>query len=242
MSGLVMLLPHGYEGQGPEHSHAYLDRFLSLCAENNMQVCQPSLPAQYFHVLRRQMRRTFRKPLILMMPKSLLRNEASVSRLGDFTAGSFQLVIDDPANLPREQVRRVLLCSGKAYFALEAARRKHGVRHVAIVRVEQFYPYPQKEIAGILSKYHRAEEVAYVQEEPQNRGAWTFMEPLLRAMLPDGKVLTHVGRPRSASPATGSYRVHVMEEQGIVNQALELGGPVKEPGKVSSQRAAPVSD
>ena len=241
--GLVMLLPHGYEGQGPEHSYAYLDRFLSLCAENNMQVCQPSLPSQYFHVLRRQIHRPFRKPLILMMPKSLLRSDASSSRLEEFTQGSFQPVIDDPANPPREQVRRLLLCSGKIYFALDAARRKHDVRNAAIVRIEQFYPYPQKEIAAILSRYNRVEDVVYVQDEPQNRGAWTFMEPLLRQMLPDGRVLTYSGRPRSASPATGSYRLHVLEEQAILTHALDL--PAQAPARVSAQEqqhAAPVSD
>jgi len=242
--GLVMLLPHGYEGQGPEHSNGQLDRFLSLCAENNMQVVQPSLPAQYFHVLRRQIHRPFRKPLILMMPKSLLRSEASVSRLEDLTQSSFQLVIDDPANPPREQVRRLLLCSGKVYFTLDGARRKHELRNIAIVRIEQFYPYPQKELAAILSRYNRAGEVVYVQEEPRNRGAWSFIEPLLRQMLPDGRVLTYCGRPRSASPATGSHRLHAIEEQTMINHALDLPTQTAQPVPPSQQPqpTAPVSD
>jgi 2-oxoglutarate dehydrogenase E1 component len=220
--GLVMLLPHGYEGQGPEHSNAYLERFLSLCAENNMQVCVPTLPSQYFHLLRRQMKRSFRKPLISFMPKSLLRSEMASSRLEEFTSGTFQLVIDDAAAPGREQVRRVLLCTGKVYYTLHAAREKHGVRDVAIVRVEQLYPYPLRELQGILSRYHRAMEVAWVQEEPRNRGAWSFMHELLRQILPDGKVLTYYGRKSAASPATGSLRLHNREEQELVAQALEL--------------------
>src|SRR5208282_5166778 len=151
MSGLVMLLPHGYEGSGPEHSYAYLDRFLALSAENNIQVVYPSTPAQYFHVLRRQMKRNFRKPLILMMPKANLRD--AISTLTDLTEGAFQNVIDDPNNPPRERVRRLLLCSGKIYFALESARKRVGLEDVALVRVEQLYPYPQKELQSILAKY-----------------------------------------------------------------------------------------
>ncbi|MGE5612523.1 MAG: 2-oxoglutarate dehydrogenase E1 component [Bacillota bacterium] len=246
--GLVMLLPHGYEGQGPEHSYGYLDRFLALCAEENMQICQPSLPAQYFHLLRRQMKRNFRKPLVLMMPKSLLRSEASTSSVADFVQGAFHLVIDDPKVISRERVRRLLLCSGKVYFTLDAAREKGSVRDVAIVRVEQLYPFPKKEIQGILSRYHRAGEVAWVQEEPQNRGAWTYMEPLLRGMLADGRVLSYYGRKRSASPATGSYRLHQIEEHEIISHALELPSEAVEKAVPSAapqeaaEKAAPVSD
>jgi len=151
--GLVLLLPHGYEGAGPEHSNAYLERFLTLCAENNLQVVQPTVPAQYFHVLRRQMKRSFRKPLICFMPKSLLRAEASTSSLENLANDTFQLVLDDPANPPRERVRRLLMCSGKVFFALDAERRKHKRDDVAIVRVEQLYPFPQKELQAILAKY-----------------------------------------------------------------------------------------
>jgi len=229
--GLVMLLPHGFEGQGPEHSNAYLERFLSLCAENNMQICVPSLPAQYFHLLRRQMRRSFRKPLISFMPKSLLRSEASTSRLEEFTSGSFQTVIDDPAAPARDQAKRLLLCSGKVYFTLDAARRKYAVNDLAIVRVEQLYPYPRKELGGIISKYHRATDIGWVQEEPRNRGAWTFMDERLREILPDGRVLSYFGRRASASPATGLMRVHQAEEQELISHALEL--PLEKAAEVS---------
>jgi 2-oxoglutarate dehydrogenase E1 component len=246
MSGLVMLLPHGYEGQGPEHSNAYVERFLSMCADNNIQAVMPSLPSQYFHVLRRQIHRKFRKPLILFMPKSLLRNQDS--KLEELTNGSFQLVLDDPTIQSREQVRRVLLCSGKVYFTLHAAREKHDVRDVAIVRVEQLYPYPQKEIQAIVAKYNRAQEVSWVQEEPKNRGAWSFMEPRLREILPDGRVTRYYGREESASPATGSYKLHQIEEQELVAHALEL--PTEQSRKTippaapkeAAQKATPVSD
>src|SRR5688572_1244685 len=246
MCGLVMLLPHGYEGQGPEHSNAYVERFLSMCADNNIQAVMPSLPSQYFHVLRRQIHRKFRKPLVLFMPKSLLRNQDS--KLEEFTSGAFQLVLDDPAVQPREQVRRVLLCSGKVYFTLHAAREKHNVRDVAIVRVEQLYPYPQKEIQAIVARYNRAQEVSWVQEEPRNRGAWSFMEPRLREILPDGRVTRYYGREESASPATGSYKIHQIEEQELVAHALELPTetskktiPPAAP-KEAAQKATPVSD
>jgi 2-oxoglutarate dehydrogenase E1 component len=185
-------------------------------------VCQPSLPSQYFHLLRRQMKRRFRKPLVLMMPKSLLRNEASASAIEDFVRSSFQTVIDDPTIITRERVRRLLLCSGKVYFALNAAREKYNICDVAIVRVEQFYPYPHQEVSAILSRYNRAQEVAWVQEEPKNRGAWRFMEPLLREMLPGGRVLMYYGRDASASPATGSHKLHQLEEQEFLSHALDL--------------------
>jgi 2-oxoglutarate dehydrogenase E1 component len=220
MSGLVMLLPHGYEGSGPEHSYAYLDRFLSLCAENNLQVIYPSTPAQYFHVLRRQMKRTFRKPLILFMPKANLRD--AISPLSELTDGSFQLVIDDPNNPPRERVRRLLFCSGKIYFALESARAKAGISDTAIVRVEQLYPYPQKELQAILAKYRNALEIGWVQEEPKNRGAWVFMSDRLEPMLPETAVLTYFGRDEAASPAVGSKKVSDAEEAEIISRALEL--------------------
>ncbi|HLL89459.1 MAG TPA: 2-oxoglutarate dehydrogenase E1 component [Tepidisphaeraceae bacterium] len=226
MCGLVMLLPHGYEGQGPEHSNAYVERFLSLCAENNMQVVYPSMPGQYFHVLRRQMRRNFRKPLILFMPKSLLRSPVpgSGSQLNEFTDGQFQLVIDDPANLDRGRVKRLLLCSGKVYFSLAQAREKAGITDTTIVRVEQLYPFPRKEIQQVLAKYNHATEVGWVQEEPRNRGAWTFMEPRLREMLSDVSTLSYFGRDEAASPATGSMKMHKIEEEELLDHALDLSG------------------
>jgi 2-oxoglutarate dehydrogenase E1 component len=220
MDGLVMLLPHGYEGSGPEHSYAYLDRFLSQCAENNIQVVYPSTPAQYFHVLRRQMLRKFRKPLILMMPKANLRD--AISSLADLTDGTFQLVIDDPNNPPRERVRRTVLCSGKIYFALENARRKAGIDELAIVRVEQLYPYPQKELQAIFAKYRNAQEICWTQEEPKNRGAWVFMSDRLEPMLGENMILTYAGRDEAASPAVGSKRVSDVEEAEIIQKALEL--------------------
>jgi 2-oxoglutarate dehydrogenase E1 component len=223
--GLVMLLPHGYEGQGPEHSNAYMERFLALCAENNLQVVQPSIPSQYFHLLRRQMRRNFRKPLVAFMPKSLLRHEQSVSDLSELTHGGFQLVLDDPRAGARQEVRRLLLCSGKSYFSLDAARVRHGLHDLAIVRVEQLYPLPQRELQAIMARYHNAHEVGWVQEEPRNRGAWTYMEPRLRSLLPDSHVLSYYGREAAASPAVGSFRQHQIEEERIIGAALDLRGP-----------------
>ena len=248
MNGLVMLLPHGFEGQGPEHSNAYLDRFLALCAEDNMQVCVPSKPAQYFHLLRRQIHRPFRKPLVLMMPKSLLRFAPSWSKLAEFTDSTFQLVLDDPSNPERDSVKRILFCSGKVFYSLSQAREKANVRNVAIVRVEQLYPYPRKEIQAILAKYRQAREICWVQEEPRNRGAWQFVEDRLRDMLPDPAVLTYHGRDEAASPATGSYKMHEAEEQEIISHALDLPARQKEAEDAAKQRPAtaasqhPVSD
>ncbi len=224
MNGLVMLLPHGYEGQGPEHSNAYVERFLSLCAEDNIQVAMPSTAAQYFHLLRRQIHRKFRKPLVAMMPKSLLRYEPSSSKIEDLADGTFQLVIDDAAITDPHKIRRVVLCSGKVYYTLLTARQKAPGKHddVALVRVEQLYPYPQKEISSVLARYSRKQEVLWVQEEPKNRGAWSFMHPRLLDMLPDNVVLNYVGRDEAASPATGSMKVHQAEEREIVSAALEI--------------------
>jgi 2-oxoglutarate dehydrogenase E1 component len=262
MCGLVMLLPHGYEGQGPEHSYAYLDRFLALCAENNIQVAQPSLPSQYFHILRRQMKRSFRKPLVLMMPKSLLRQQSSA--LEEFTGRQFQLVLDDPTGPNAARVRRVLFCSGKIYFTLDQARKQHKLEDVALVRVEQFYPFPEKEIRAIFAKYRQATEIAWVQDEPENRGAWRFMDGKLRKILPENRVLTYYGRDEAASPATGAHKMHEIEEQELLAHALELpakavppeappereggssipvvGGPKPGSSMATADKGAPVSD
>ncbi len=222
-NGLVMLLPHGFEGQGPEHSNAYIERFLSLCAEDNIQVCVPTTPAQYFHMLRRQIHRKFRKPLVVMTPKSLLRFEPSFSTTDDLTQGSMHNVLDDAATANEPQrIRRLLLCSGKVYYSLARAREKENVRDVAIVRVEQLYPVPRKELQSIFQKYRNAHDVAWVQEEPKNRGAWTFMEPRLVEMLPETAILSYCGREEAASPATGSYKMHEIEEVELIAQALDL--------------------
>jgi 2-oxoglutarate dehydrogenase E1 component len=229
MSGLVLLLPHGYEGQGPEHSSARLERFLQLCAEDNMQVCCPTTPAQLFHALRRQMHRGFRKPLVVMSPKSLLRHRLAVSTLEDLTAGAFQTVIDDPAvagapeagvRPARERVTRLLLCSGKVYYALLAGRAEREVDTAALVRVEQLYPFPRREVAEILAAYPQARQVYWVQEEPWNMGAWHFAFHQLRTVLPETHALAYVGRAEAASPATGSYKIHLAEEADLVNRAF----------------------
>ena len=229
MSGLVLLLPHGYEGQGPEHSSARLERFLQLSAEQNMQVCNLSTPAQYFHALRRQMHRNFRKPLVIMSPKSLLRHKAAVSSLRDLTDGTFQTVIDDVAVggapeagvvIDPRGVTRLLLCSGKVYYDLLAARRERALDTAAQVRVEQLYPFPEQEIAAIFATYPNARQIVWVQEEPWNMGGWHVMYRRLKRILPDDRTLAYVGRPEAASPATGSYKVHQAEERDLVLNAF----------------------
>jgi 2-oxoglutarate dehydrogenase E1 component len=240
--GLVMLLPHGYEGAGPEHSNAYLERFLSLCAEENMQVCVPSTPGNYFHMLRRQIHRPFRKPLICMMPKNLLRKKESFSQLKDLTGDTkIQLVINDPLydGKNTDNVKRVLCCSGKAFYTLDAGRRASERNDVAIVRIEQLYPFPKDELAAIFAKYRRVQEVAWVQEEPANRGAWRFIEPLLRQMLPD-TIVTYFGREASASPATGKLKTSEDEEVQFVADALELKKieAVKKEAQKTTEKAA----
>jgi 2-oxoglutarate dehydrogenase E1 component len=214
-SGLVMLLPHGYEGQGPEHSSARLERFLQLCGEDNIQVCNLTTPAQYFHLLRRQMRRSFRRPLVLMTPKSLLRHKRAVSSAGCLMQGHFKEVLDDTADPTR--VRRVLLCSGKVYYDLWERREQEKKADVALVRMEQFYPFPTDLLRGMLGQYANARDWVWVQEESMNMGGWTFMEPRLRAM---GYPVTYVGRDTSASPATGSRQVHLREQREVVGAAV----------------------
>jgi len=220
MCGLALFLPHGYEGQGPEHSSARLERFLQLCAESNMQVCVPSTPAQMFHVLRRQMLRHFRKPLILMTPKSLLRHELSVSALQDFTRGGFSNVIGEIDDLPAESVHRIVFCAGKVYFDLLKARRKEGIRDVALVRIEQLYPFPSEEYAAILNHYPNAREIVWCQEEPQNQGAWYQIRHRLQEFAGARREVLYAGRASAAAPATGLIKVHETEQQGIVQAAL----------------------
>ncbi|MGE3467058.1 MAG: multifunctional oxoglutarate decarboxylase/oxoglutarate dehydrogenase thiamine pyrophosphate-binding subunit/dihydrolipoyllysine-residue succinyltransferase subunit [Pyrinomonadaceae bacterium] len=223
---LVMLLPHGYEGQGPEHSSARLERYLQLCAENNMQVCYPTTPAQYFHLLRRQVKQDIVRPLIVMTPKSLLRLPAAASEMSELESGGFQSVIDDARIDDNAAVKRVVLCSGKVFYDLDAARSESSPSSeggvVAVVRVEQFYPFPAEAIERIFASYPNATEVLWTQEEPQNMGGWTFVEPRLRAILPANSSLTFVGREPSASPATGSYAIHNLEQAQLVRQSLEI--------------------
>lgn len=219
-SGLVLLLPHGYEGQGPEHSSGRLERFLQQCAEENIQVCNPTTPAQYFHLLRRQIRRNFRKPLIVMTPKSLLRHKAAVSPLDALTEGHFQEILEDTTADP-SRVRRVVLCSGKLYYDL-AEQRAQEETPVALVRVEQFYPFAGDQIQKAVKRFPRAREVVWTQEESLNMGGWSFMEPRLRAL---GIKVKYVGRDASASPATGSRQVHLREQKEIVESALKGTAP-----------------
>ena len=219
-SGLVMLLPHGYEGQGPEHSSARLERFLSLAAEQNIQVIVPTTPAQIFHALRRQMHRQFRKPLVVMSPKSLLRHPEAVSTLAELAEGEFRLVIDDPRAPAPDSVRRVLVCAGKMFYALEAARREKDRGDVALVRLEQLYPFPSAELRDTLGRYPAAGEVFWVQEEPANQGAWSFVLPLISPLLRPETRFAYVGRAEAASPATGNHDIHQAEEAAILVQAL----------------------
>jgi len=222
MCGLVMLLPHGYEGMGPEHSSARLERFLQLCAKGNMQVVYPTTPAQIFHVLRRQIHRNFRKPLIVMTPKSLLRHKLCVSPIDELADGNFHDVIDDETISDPENVRRVILCTGKIYYDLYATRDERGLSEVALVRVEQLYPFPEADLRQAIDRYPRAEEFLWVQEEALNMGAWYFVQPLLNKLLPADVDLRYVGRDEAASPAVGDARQHHSEQTEIVHQALDI--------------------
>ncbi len=225
-SRLALLLPHGYEGQGPEHSNARLERYLQLCAENNMQVCYPTTPAQYFHLLRRQVRQEIARPLVVMTPKSLLRLPAATSSVEELTAGGFLPVIDDAEITNRAEVRRIVLCSGKVYYDLNAARLKSDDRRVAIVRLEQFYPFPERALREIFASYENADQLVWAQEEPKNYGGWHFVEPRLMGMLRACERPFYVGRTASASPATGSYTIHELEQRELVNQALTTDAPI----------------
>jgi 2-oxoglutarate dehydrogenase E1 component len=225
-SRLALLLPHGYEGQGPEHSNARLERYLQLCAENNMQVCYPTTPAQYFHLLRRQVRQEIARPLVVMTPKSLLRLPAATSSVEELTTGGFLPVIDDAEIGNRAEVRRIVLCSGKVYYDLNAARLKSDDRRVAIVRLEQFYPFPERRLREIFAGYENADQLVWAQEEPKNYGGWHFVEPRLMGMLRACQRPFYVGRTASASPATGSYTIHELEQRELVNQALTTDAPI----------------
>ncbi|CAN5806736.1 multifunctional oxoglutarate decarboxylase/oxoglutarate dehydrogenase thiamine pyrophosphate-binding subunit/dihydrolipoyllysine-residue succinyltransferase subunit [soil metagenome] len=234
---LVMLLPHGYEGQGPEHSSARLERYLQLCAENNLQVCYPTTPAQYFHLLRRQVKQEIVRPLIVMTPKSLLRLPAASSTVEDLTNGGFQPVIDDAKIEDNAKIKRIVLCSGKVFYDLDVAREDSGDNRVAIVRLEQFYPFPAEKLQKIFAKYSNAAEIFWTQEEPKNMGGWYFVEDRLLEIKPENMRLKYVGRDASASPATGSYAIHNLEQSKIMEDAL-----IKDSEEVSAASEPEVSE
>ncbi|WP_432257448.1 2-oxoglutarate dehydrogenase E1 component [Cupriavidus sp. TMH.W2] len=219
-SGLTLMLPHGYEGQGPEHSSARIERFLQLCADHNMQVCQPTTPAQIFHLLRRQMIRLFRKPLVIMTPKSLLRNKDAVSPLSDLAKGHFETVIADHEELNASKVKRVIMCSGKVYYDLVNTRKEREANDTAIIRLEQLYPFPHKAVAAELKKYPNATEIVWCQDEPQNQGAWFFVQHYIMENMTDGQKLGYAGRPASASPAVGYYAKHNEQQKALLDAAF----------------------
>jgi 2-oxoglutarate dehydrogenase E1 component len=214
MNGLVMLLPHGYEGQGPEHSSARLERFLSLCGHHNMQIVNCTTPGSFFHVLRRQLHRDFRKPLVVFTPKSLLRHPRCTSSPAEFTSGGFHEVIDDPTADP-SKIKRVVFCSGKLYYDILDEKEKQQIDHVAVVRLEQLYPLPEKQLNEVIARYKNADHYEWAQEEPVNMGAWKYMSINFRKVT-----LQHVARPASGSPATGSSKLHKIQQNLIVEKAL----------------------
>jgi 2-oxoglutarate dehydrogenase E1 component len=230
---LTLLLPHGYEGQGPEHSSARLERFLQLAAEGNIRIANPTTPAQYFHLLRRQARRTRQRPLVVMTPKSLLRLPQAGSRLDDLAYGAWRPVLDDPTAEQRRHSTRVVICSGKIYYDLLAEAEKMDERP-AIIRMEQLYSFPWTEARQVLAAYPAMEELVWVQEEPRNMGAWTYVEPRLREMVAEGVEVSYVGRPERASPAEGYPAAHIAEQGRIVREALQGTGPRESPGTVAA--------
>jgi 2-oxoglutarate dehydrogenase E1 component len=225
--GLTLLLPHGYEGQGPEHSSARLERFLAMCAQTNLQVCNITTPANFFHVLRRQMKRDFRKPLVIMSPKSLLRHPKVISRLEDLENGHFQEVLDDPAVTHLNDIEKVVLCTGKLYYDLDKYRDEHPEqgKKLALIRVEQLYPFPALQLTPFLNGYPNLKRVVWAQEEPKNMGAWLTTSPRLRELLDHLGLrrlnLEYVGRTERASPATGSPKAHQREQDEIVRTCFQ---------------------
>ncbi|WIT11846.1 2-oxoglutarate dehydrogenase E1 component [Paucibacter sediminis] len=220
-NGLTLMLPHGYEGQGPEHSSARLERFMQLAADNNMQVVQPTSASQIFHLLRRQQLRMFRKPLIIMTPKSLLRNKDATSPLSEFTKGEFKTVIGErDATIAADKVKRVIACSGKVYYDLVKARAEKKASDVAIIRVEQLYPFPHKAFAAEMKKYPGVSEIVWCQDEPQNQGSWFFVQHYVHENMVDGQKLGYAGRPASASPAVGYAHLHQEQQKALLDQAF----------------------
>jgi len=236
ISDLTLLLPHGYEGAGPEHTSARIERFMNMAAEENWQVCVPTTPAQIFHLLRRQMLRKLRKPLIVITPKSLLRHKEAVSTLDELTKGRFRTVIPEVEKLDAKKVKRIILCYGKIYYELLAHRRENKITDVAIVRIEQLYPFPAKEFAAAIAQFPNADEMVWCQEEPRNQGAWYWLASRqhLRNILPGTpgsaspkakRGLYLVSRPASASPAVGYHAKHVQQQKDVITHAF---GPIQE--------------
>lgn len=225
LCGLTMLLPHGYEGQGPEHSSARLERFMQLCAEHNIQVCVPSTPAQVYHMLRRQAIRPLRKPLVVMSPKSLLRHKEAVSSVEELAGGRFHCVLDDPDVENKRDVKRVILCAGKVFYDLRAERRERGIEDIAIIRLEQLYPFPEAELLQVLSQYPNLVDAVWCQEEPMNQGAWYSSQHHMRRVMYshlEHIYLGYVGREASAAPAAGYMALHLEQQQRFINDALTL--------------------
>jgi 2-oxoglutarate dehydrogenase E1 component len=220
--GLVMLLPHGYEGQGPEHSSARLERYMQLSAEFNWEVCVPSNAAQIFHMLRRQMLRKQRKPLIVMTPKSLLRHKDATCSIDDLVNGTFQTIIGETEKLDAKKVTRLVTCAGKVYFDLLAARREQKIDNVALVRVEQLYPFDDRRLAEEMKKYPNLKELIWCQEEPLNQGAWYAKHHRLSELVKKGQTLDVVARPASASPAVGYAAKHTLQQKAVINAALGI--------------------
>jgi 2-oxoglutarate dehydrogenase E1 component len=221
-----MLLPHGYEGQGPEHSSARLERYLQLCAQQNMQVCVPTTPAQVFHMLRRQVIRPLRKPLVVMTPKSLLRHKEAVSSLEELANGHFHEVLPETDKLKAKDVERLILCSGKVYYELRAKRRELELGNAAIVRLEQLYPFPEELLGRVMAPYVNLKTVVWCQEEPQNMGAWYSSQHHMRNVISrhnPALQLTYAGRDASASPAAGYTALHLKEQEQLVKDAFGLG-------------------
>ena len=227
---LTLFLPHGFDGQGPEHSSARLERYLQLCAELNMRVWVPTSPAQLFHLLRDQIKRDFRRPLIVMMPKSLLRHPLSTSKLDAFVNGALALVQPDLDAIEPAGVRRVVLCSGKVFFDLLEARRKREISDIVLLRIEQLYPFPRHRLREMLDQYSDAREIVWCQEEPRNQGAWYQIQHHLRAIKHGEQTLGYAGRSPSASPACGYAQLHNAQQQALVDTALSKH-PVDDPGE-----------
>jgi 2-oxoglutarate dehydrogenase E1 component len=223
LSGLVMLLPHGYEGQGPEHSSARIERFLQLCASENIQVCVPSSPSQIFHLLRRQAIRKMRTPLIVISPKSLLRNPNATSSINELTDGSFQCVIDSDTK-KKSNIKKIILCSGKVFYDLQNKKIQDKKEHIAIVRIEQLYPFPYDDLEECLKKYKNVEEIVWCQEEPANQGAWFSHRHRLQRVLDrldSGKEISMVSRPPAAAPAVGMMKLHLEQQNNLIEEALK---------------------